>query len=303
MTKKTILVTGGAGFIASHIVDAYVALGHKVVVVDNLSTGSRKNLNPKARFYKADIKDLAQMRAIFKKERPQVVSHHAAIAEVVKSMRDPLNTFATNVDGTVNLLLCSGEFKVKKFIFSSTGGAMYGKPEKLPADETTTPTPLSPYGLSKLLGEECIKYYTAFYGFAYTIFRYGNVYGPRQNPHGEAGVVAIFGDLIKSGGRPIIFGDGSKTRDYIFVGDIVEANKKALSKGEGHIMNLGWGKQVSDRNMYDAITKTLHFKGAPLMKPFRPGELQKSALDARRARTVLGWKPKVALREGLARTL
>lgn len=301
--KKTILVTGGAGFIASHIVDAYVAQGHKVVIVDNLSTGFRKNLNPKARFYKSDIKNLAQMRAIFKKERPDILNHHAALAEVVKSMRDPLNTLATNVNGTVNLLLCSGEFGVKKFIFASTGGAMYGQPKKIPANEQTPVAPMSPYGLSKLLGEECIKYYAAFYGFSYTIFRYANVYGPRQNPHGEAGVVAIFGDLIKAGNRPTIFGDGSKTRDYVFVGDIVEASKAALVKGNGHLMNLGVGKQISDRNIYDAVAKTLKFKEKPTMKPFRPGEVQKIALDASYAKKVLGWKPKVALREGLARTL
>jgi len=298
-----IIVTGGAGFIASHIVDAYILQGYKVVVVDNLSTGFRKNLNPKAKFYKADIKNLKQLRAIFRKEKPQIVSHHAAIAEVAKSLRDPLHTFATNVGGTVNVLLCSGEAGISRFIFASTGGAIYGEPKKIPVDEHAPTVPLSPYGLSKLLDEECIKYYAAHYGFSYTIFRYTNVYGPRQNPKGEAGVVAIFGGLMKAGKRPIIFGDGTKVRDYLFVSDIVHANKKAILQKGSHLMNLGLGKPVRDREIFDTIAEIVKFRGRPIFKPFRTGEVYKITIDAHRAKKIIGWEPSVMLKEGLYRTL
>jgi len=301
--KKTILITGGAGFIASHIADAYIAEGHNVVIVDNLSTGFRANVNKKAKFYKADIKDLEQLRKIFKKEKPQIVSHHAAVAEVVRSLRDPKLTFATNVDGIVNVLMCAGEIGIQKFIFASTGGAIYGQPKRIPANEETLTMPLSPYGLSKLLGEECIKYYAAHYGFSYTIFRYTNIYGPRQNPKGEAGVIAIFGGLMKAGKRPIIFGDGTKIRDYLFVEDVVRANMHALSQSGNHLMNLGWGNQVRDREIFDAIAKILNYKGEPIFKPFRIGEVYKITIDASRAKKIMGWEPKITLKEGLLRTL
>ncbi len=206
-----ILVTGGAGFIGSHIIDAYVRLGHKVVVIDNLKTGFKNNLNKKAKFYRTDIRNLKSIKQIFKKEKFDIVNHHAAIAEVIKSIKNPLLTIETNVLGTINLLVASSENKIKKFIFASTGGAIYGEPKKIPVDENTPAKPLSPYGLSKLLAEESIKFYARNFGFDYLIFRYGNVYGPRQNPKGEAGVVAIFSYLIKNNKQPIIFGDGSKT--------------------------------------------------------------------------------------------
>src|SRR3989344_5224679 len=206
-----IIVTGSAGFIGSHIADRYRALGHTVVEVD-----IRSPKNP------IDINDAAALTALFKKEKPDIVNHHAAIAEVVKSIRDPLPTFQTNVLGTVNVLMAAGEAgTVKKILFASTGGAIYGEPKKLPADEATPATPLSPYGLSKLLGEEAIAFYSRMFGYAYLIFRYPNVYGPRQNPKGEAGVVAIFAELMKHGVRPTIFGDGTKARDYAYVDDIV----------------------------------------------------------------------------------
>lgn len=300
--KKTILVTGGAGFIASHLVDAYIAAGHKVVVVDNLWTGKRRNLNPKAKFYKADIRNLEALRKIFKKEKPSIVSHHAALVEVVKSLRDPINTFAVNVDGTVNLLMCSGENRVKKFIFASTA-ATYGEPKKMPVNENTPTVPISPYGLTKLLAEECIKYYASFYGFSYTIFRYTNVFGKRQNPHGEAGIVAIFTDLMKAKKRPTIFGDGTKTRDYIFVVDVVRANKKALTEKRSQLMNLGWGKEIRDREMYDAIAEIVKFKEEPFFKPVRAGEVIRFSLDARRAKKIFGWEPKTSLKAGLRQTL
>ena len=298
-----ILVTGGVGFIGSHIVDAYINLGYKVVVIDNLSTGFRKNLNPKAKFYKADIGDLLKIEKIFQKEKPQIVNHHAAIAEVVKSLRDPLPTLNVNVIGTINLLLAAGKIRVKKFIFSSTGGAIYGQPDKIPADENTPAIPLSPYGLSKLLGEECIKFYAKHYGFDYLIFRYPNVYGPRQNPKGEAGVVAIFSGLMRKGKQPTIFGDGSKTRDYVHIDDIVRANIIGLHKGKNEILNLGWAKKISDQKIFDTIAKNLNFKKPPIYAPFRKGEVYQIALSANKAKKILNWQPQIKLKEGVRKTL
>jgi len=301
-----IIITGGAGFIASHVVDAYIKAGHKVAVIDNLLTGFRKNVNPKARFYKADIKNLQLMERIMKHERPEVVNHHAAIAEVVKSLRNPIPTMETNVLGTTNVLLAFGKYgrgKNKEFIFSSSGGTVYGQPKKFPVSENTPLCALSPYGLSKLLGEEIIKFYSQQYNFRYIIFRYPNIYGPRQNPKGEAGVVAIFGGLIKRGLRPTIFGDGTKSRDYVYVGDIARANTMALTHNNNAILNLGWGGSVSDQEIFDTVAKELRFKQKPIYAPFRRGEVRRSALDARRARRILGWRPKVELSEGVKRTI
>lgn len=298
-----ILITGGAGFIGSHVVDAYLQAGYRVVVIDNLATGFRKNVNPRAKFYKADIRNAKKIEEIFKKERPDVVNHHAAIAEVVKSLRDPMPTLDVNVTGTVNLLLSSGKYGVKKFIFSSTGGAIYGEPKKIPADERTEPVPLSPYGLSKHLGELVIQFYAKMYGFNYIIFRYPNVYGPRQNPKGEAGVVAIFGGLMKSGKRPTIFGDGTKTRDYVYVGDITRANVLALQKGKNEIINLGWGKKISDRQIFDTIAKYTNFKEKPIYAPYRKGEVYQIAITNAKAKQILNWAPNVKFEEGVRRTL
>ena len=301
-----IIITGGAGFIASHIADEYIKAGHKVVIIDNLSTGFRKNINPKTKFYKADIRDKKTIDHIFQKEKPEILNHHAAIAEVVKSLRDPMPTFEVNVLGTANVLLAFGNYgkgKNKKIIFSSTGGAIYGEPKKIPADEKTTVAPLSPYGLSKLLDEEIIKFYARQYGFNYFIFRYPNVYGPRQNPKGEAGVVAIFGGIMKSGNQPIIFGNGTKARDYVFVKDIAHANIKALNKGENETINLGWGKPITDKEIFDAVAEATSFLKKPLYKPYRKGEVYKIALNAKRAEQILGWKPQIKLRDGVVETI
>ncbi len=251
-----IIVTGGAGFIGSHIVDAYIRAGHRVAVIDNLSTGFKKNLNPKAKFYNADIRELKTVEKIFRREKPTIVNHHAAIASVVESLKNPVPTFETNVIGTANLMIAFGKYggdKNKKIIFSSTGGALYGSPKKIPADEKTPVMPLSPYGLSKLLGEEIIKFYSQYFDLNYLIFRYPNVYGPRQNPKGEAGIVAIFSGLMKNRRRPTIFGDGSKARDYVYVGDIVKGNIIALNRGKNETLNLGCGKLVNDQKIFDIL--------------------------------------------------
>jgi UDP-glucose 4-epimerase len=297
-----IIVTGGAGFIASHVADAYINEGHKVVIIDNLLTGFRKNVNPKATFYKADIRDRAAMDKIFQKERPEIVSHHAAIAEVVKSLRDPIPTLQTNVLGITNVLVAFGNFgrgKNRKFIFSSTGGAMYGAPKHIPAKETEEPITLSPYGLSKHLGEEIIKFYARKDGFHYFIFRYANIYGPRQDPKGEAGVNAIFAGLMKAGKRPIIFGDGSKGRDYVYVDDIARANVIALKRGKNDVVNLGWGKLVTDTMIFNAMVKATGFKGKPIYAPYRKGEVYRISLDGSKAKKILGWKPTIKLEEGV----
>ena len=294
-----ILVTGGAGFIGSHVVDRYVDLGHEVAVIDNLSTGFEKNLNAKAKFFKADIRELEKIYEIVGDFQPDVINHHAALAEVTKSIENPSDTLAVNVMGTANVLLAGGKASIKHFIFSSTGGAIYGDPVHLPADESCKPAPLSPYGLSKLLGENIIEFYARIYGLTYTIFRYSNVYGPRQNPGGEAGVVAIFTNLIKSGTRPTIFGDGSKTRDYVYVGDIVSANELALDTTENNLLNLGWGKEISDQEIFDAIASALNFSEDSIYAPFREGEVSKISLDSTKARKILGWVPKVNITEGI----
>ena len=294
-----ILVIGGAGFIGSHIVDSYIKLGHKVVVIDNLKTGFKNNLNKKAKFYRTDIRNLKSIKQIFKKEKFDIVNHHAAIAEVIKSIKNPLLTIETNVLGTINLLVAGSENKIKKFIFASTGGAIYGEPEKIPVDENAPAEPLSPYGLSKLLAEESIKFYAKNFSFDYLIFRYGNVYGPRQNPKGEAGVIAIFSYLIKNNKQPIIFGDGSKTRDYVYVKDIVKANALGLSKGKNDIINLGCGKEISDFKVFETISKNLNPKIKPIFAHFRPGEVKHITLSNKKAYKVLGWKPQIKFEQGV----
>lgn len=304
MKKSKILVTGGAGFIGSHIVDAYIKLGHKVIIIDNLSTGFKKNINPKAIFYKMDIRDKKSIEKIFKKEKPQIVNHHAAIAEIIKSLRDPIPTIETNVIGTINLLMTGKDTGIKKFIFASTGGAIYGEPKKIPADEKTPAAPLSPYGLSKLQGEEAIACYARNFRFDYLIFRYPNVYGPRQDPRGEAGVVAIFSDLIKNGCKPTIFGDGTKTRDYIYVDDIIRANVIALTKGRNEILNLGWGKKISDQMIFDAIAKNINNNiDNPIYVPYRKGEVYQIALSAKKAKHKLNWSPKITFENGIKKYL
>lgn len=300
MKKKSVLVTGGAGFIASHITDAYLKKGYRVAIIDNLVTGSRKNLNPKAVFYKADIRNLEAVRQIIQKEKPEVINHHAAIVEVIKSMRDPVATYAVNVIGTANLLVAAIEGGVKKFIFASTGGAIYGEPKKIPADEKTPALPLSPYGFSKHSAEGFIQFYARASGMKYAILRYANVYGPRQNPKGEAGVVAIFAGLISQKIKPTIFGDGSKSRDYVYVGDIVEANMKATQKTNNTITNIGWGKKITDLDIFNAIAKNLEYEGQPNFAPYRKGEVYAISLNASRAKKLIGWSPKVPLMAGIA---
>ncbi|MDP3956792.1 MAG: NAD-dependent epimerase/dehydratase family protein, partial [bacterium] len=257
----------------------------------------------RAKFYQADIRDENKIRKIFSHEKPDMINHHAAIAEIAKSLRDPMPTIEVNVQGTINLLLRGGEAHIKKFIFASTGGAIYGEPKKNPASELFSEEPLSPYGLSKLFGERAVHFYAKYFGFDYFIFRYANVYGPRQNPKGEAGVVAIFSALMKAGRRPTIFGDGSKARDYVHVKDIARANVLALKRGKHDTVNIGWGRKVTDKNIFDALAGGLHFKEKPIYAEFRKGEVYQISLSAKKAEKVLGFKPRLDFESGISEYL
>jgi UDP-glucose 4-epimerase len=298
-----ILVTGGAGFIASHVVDTYLAAGHDVAVLDNLSTGSLANLHPRARFYEADICDAGAVTSIFARERPDVVNHHAAQMDVRRSTRDPVYDATCNILGSLNLLLACVRHSVHKVIYISTGGAVYGEPEHIPVPEEHPIRPISPYGVSKHTVEHYLHLYALQQGPCYTTLRYPNVFGPRQSPHGEAGVVAIFAGQLLAGARPCVFGDGAKTRDYVYIDDIARANLLALDRGDNGIFNLGSGLETSDRQVFDAVRAAVGAELEPLFEAPRVGEIQRIALNASRARTVLDWQPRVPFEEGVRRTV
>ncbi|MDY6861901.1 MAG: NAD-dependent epimerase/dehydratase family protein [Thermodesulfobacteriota bacterium] len=298
-----ILVTGGAGFIGSHLVDRLINDGHTVVVIDNLSLGRIEHVNSKAVFYKMDIRD-EKLAQIFKEEQPEIVSHHAAQASVTKSMENPFLDNDVNIRGTLNILECCRNYGVKKIIFSSTGGAVYGEPQRIPVNEQHPINPLSIYGLHKYFGEKYLYLYNENYGLQYIILRYSNVYGPRQNPNGEAGVIAIFSRQLLQGATPTIFGDGNKTRDYLYVDDVIEANLLVMDFNKnGRIFNLGWGLEITDKKIYYSIKEALGVNTKPIYGSKRPGELDRIALDAMYIKKELGWQPKVILKEGIAKTV
>lgn len=293
------LVTGGAGFIASHLSDRLIEAGHEVVIVDDLSTGKRANLPGRAKFYEVDIRDPG-LADVFETERPEVVFHHAAHADVTRSVRDPQYDASVNILGSLNLLECCRKYEVGKFIYANTGGALYGEPEYTPADESHPIAPVSPYGVSKRTVEHYLHVYRVNHGLTYTSLRYPNVYGPRQDPHGEAGVVAIFALKMLTGEQPIIFGDGSKTRDYCYVGDIVEANILALNTDRCGIYNLGRGIEVTDLEVFEAVRTAVGSKIDPAYAKVRPGEVEHIALDASKIERELGWKWKMDFADGVA---
>ncbi|MDP2637224.1 MAG: NAD-dependent epimerase/dehydratase family protein [bacterium] len=292
------LVTGGAGFIGSHVVDALIQKGHRVSVVDNLSTGFRKNLNPKASFYKADIRS-PKLKSIFQKEKPEVVFHFAAQIDVRKSVASPRDDAEINIMGSLNVLENCKKYKIKKIIFASSGGVMYGEASVLPTPETYPSQPLSPYGVAKLAVEQ----YLVVFGIPFVVLRFANVFGPRQNSKGEAGVVAIFADAILQGKRPVVFGSGSQTRDFVYVKDVVEASVLALKKQAAGICNLGTGKETSVNDIVKQLKELTGFKENARKAPAKTGEVQRSCLNSRRARRVLGWRPRYGLREGLKKTV
>lgn len=296
-----ILVTGGAGFIGSHVADAYVALGHEVAVVDDLSSGARENINPAAAFHHLDILD-PRLEEAFAAHRPQVVNHHAAQIDVRKATADPARDIAVNLLGTVRLLERCVAHRVERVVFASTGGAIYGEPEYLPADENHPIKPLSPYGLDKFAAEHYLRIFHQQGGPSRAVLRYANVYGPRQDPHGEAGVVAIFADAMLRGETPTIFGSGEQTRDFVYVGDVVRANVLALEADLPGPVNIGAGKPTSVNEIYRSLAQVIGFSRPAHHAPERPGEVRDIHLDCGLARRCLGWSAQVTLEEGLART-
>lgn len=296
-----ILVTGGAGFIASHITDAFINEGHEVFVLDDLSTGFEKNINQKAKFIKANICDKS-LSQLFEKEKFDVVNHHAAQMDVRRSVADPAFDANTNIIGTINLLQNSVKMGVKKFMFASTGGAVYGEQSYFPADEKHPTSPLSPYGISKLAVEKYLFFYNAQYKLSYTVLRYANIYGPRQNPFGEAGVVAIFSSKLLKGEQTIINGTGKQTRDYVFVGDVVKANVLTLNDSVSDIYNVGTGKETDVNELFNDLNKITD-KGMPEKHgPAAPGEQMRSVITSEKLFNKFKWKPDTPLKDGLRKT-
>ncbi len=296
-----VLVTGGAGFVGSHVVDRLIEVGHSVVVVDNLSTGRRENLAPEAKFYQVDICS-PKLLEVLDSERPACISHHAAQVSVPASIQDPLRDANTNIMGSLNLLAACVNIGIKKFIYISTGGAVYGEPEYLPCDEDHPINPLCPYGVSKHSVEHYLYLYSSLHGLNYTVLRYPNVYGPRQGVQGEAGVVAIFAQRMLGGNEVVINGSGEQERDFLYVSDAAEANLLALDRGDRRTYNLGWGEGVSVNRLFGLLKDITGYSGREIHGPPVP-EVFKSCLEARSARTELGWKPRIALEEGLLRTV
>ncbi len=309
-----ICVTGGAGFIGSHVVDSYIAEGHEVIVIDNLFTGKRQNLNSSARFYLMDIRS-ELLKEVFEIERPEIVNHHAAQASVPASVANPLFDADVNLLGLLNLLECSVKYGARKIIFISSGGAVYGEAENVPTPEEHPPLPSSPYAISKFASEHYLNSYRNSYGLDFTVLRYANIYGPRQVPHGEAGVVAIFMEKLLRGEVPTIYHyegepDGMM-RDYCYVEDIARANLLAIERGSGETFNIGTGVGTVTTDLYRNILNLMrgfsyakeHIYDEPHTGPARPGDLRKSCLDTRKAKNRFGWTSEYDLRAGLAKTL
>lgn len=296
-----ILQTGGAGFIGSWVAENYLKEGHEVLIYDNLSSGTAQNIPQDAEFVEGDIRNYSMLEEVFKKFRPEVINHHAAQINVRVSVDNPVFDAETNILGSINLLELSVKYKVAKFIFASTGGAIYGEPKTIPADELTDNQPLSPYGTSKLCVENYLNYYNKIYNLDFTALRYSNVYGERQNPHGEAGVVAIFCTNILNGKDCKVFGDGNQTRDYVHCEDVARANLLSLDSATG-IYNIGTSVSTS---VNDIVTKLKDFSGIDFNAehlPAVPGEVNHISLDTKLASTVLGWSPVLSFDTGLDRT-
>jgi len=300
--KMNIIVTGGGGFIGSNVVDALVKKGHKVAVVDDLSTGKKENLNPNAQFFNIDLREKNALEEVFQNSKPEIIYHIAAQIDVRKSAADPAFDASVNIIGSINLFELAVKYNVRRIIFSSTGGALYGEPENLPADENTLVAPLAPYGVSKYCTEQYLNYFKRMYGIERVILRYANVYGPRQDPLGEAGVIAIFTGRILNGENPIIYGDGTQTRDYIYVEDIVKANLLAMDGNEG-IYNIGTGIETSVNELVKMFSTVLNKDIKPVYEPPRKGEVQRIALYGTKANKELGFRPQFSLEEGLRKTI
>ncbi|NLI92084.1 MAG: SDR family oxidoreductase [Peptococcaceae bacterium] len=296
-----VLVTGGAGFIGSHIVDKLIEEKHQVVVVDNLSTGKLKNVNKAAIFFKGDITETEKIIKIFRAEEPEYVIHHAAQISVQNSLQDPYFDATINILGTLNILQCCKDYGVKKIIYASSA-AVYGDPKFLPIDEIHHINPLSPYGISKHTPEHFMKMYAKLFGLNYTVLRYSNVYGPRQDPQGEGGVVSIFMNNLLQGKPLIIYGDGNQTRDFIYVEDIAKANIIALSKGDREIFNICTTSQTSVNQLVQVLNQINQSNVRPVYHPQRQGDIKDSYLSNKKALSELYWKPEFSLYRGLELT-
>lgn len=298
-----ILVTGGAGFIGSHVVDRLVLEGHSVSVIDNLSTGKIENVNREAKFHKIDIVS-PRIERVFKKERPELICHLAAQMDVRRSVADPVYDAQSNIIGMLNLLENGIRYGVRKVIFASTGGAVYGEGVLYPTSEECLPRPISPYGISKLTGEHYLFYYNVSYGLNYVVLRYANVYGPRQDPFGEAGVVAIFSQKILRDEQPVINGNGMQTRDYVYVDDVVDSVLASIYNDVNDVFNVGTGIETTVNELFRhliEITGKSHIK--EMHGPAKKGEQQRSCLSYDKIRKALEWEPGVPLREGMTRTV
>jgi UDP-glucose 4-epimerase len=299
-----ILVTGGAGFIGSHVVDAYVAAGHEVAVIDNLSTGREENVNPAAKLHRVDVRDLAQVQGALAAVKPDVVNHHAAQSEVPKSVADPGYDAHVNVVGGLNVLKACVDSSVRKVIFSSTGGALYGEPDVVPADEDHPVRPLSPYGTSKLAFEQYLGTFDRTYGLRFTTLRYANIYGARQDFFAEEGrVVAIFASRMIEGKPVTIDGDGTQSRDMLHVGDVAVANLAALERGDGGTFHISTGIPVTINDLFRKLALLTEYRLEPEFGPARKGDVYRIALDNTRAKELLGWEPRIQLEEGLRLTV
>lgn len=297
-----ILVTGGAGFIGSNLVDTLIKAGHNVFVVDNLSTGNKLNLNKRAKFYETDICDKIELQKIFDIEKPETIFHLAAQANVSASVKDPAFDIKVNVIGTINLLELCRDFSVKKFVFSSTGGAIYGENAPRPTPETAKEYPLTPYGMDKLQAEKYIEFFAKNFEMKPVILRYANVYGPRQNSHGEAGVIAIFTAKMLANESYQLYGDGEQTRDFVYVSDVVDANLKALEFSSTGIFNIGSGKETSINEITGILKKITQTSVEPTIKPAKL-EQRCSCLDSSLAQKTLDWHPTISIEEGMKKTV
>jgi UDP-glucose 4-epimerase len=297
-----IVVTGGAGFIASHIVDAYLHQGHEVHVIDDFSTGRKSNLNSNAVVHESNIAD-PEAAKLIGKIQPDVLNHHAAQMDVRHSVEDPLFDAGVNVLGFLNLLEACKKAGTQRIIFASSGGAIYGDKEPIPADEGHAKEPMSPYGVSKMTGELYLAYYYTAFGIRYVALRYANVYGPRQSTKGEAGVVAIFISQLLAEQNPIINGDGKQTRDYVFVGDVVEANVAALETSHVGGINIGTGRETDVSTICGLLQQATNSRVEAVHGPAKAGEQMRSCLETALAARVLGWRPEVGIDEGFERTI
>lgn len=291
-------MTGGAGFIASHIQDAYIAQGHEVAVLDNLSSGQKENLHPQAKFYEMDIRD-PQLKTVLEEFQPEIINHHAAQINVRHSVENPAEDCEINALGLINLMEAARSQNVKKVIFASSGGAIYGEQQNFPADENHPTEPASPYGITKLISEKYLDFYQQTYGIPSVILRYANVYGPRQNPHGEAGVIAIFLQKMLRGETVSINGDGLQTRDYVFVADVVAANALALQEGVSGVYNIGTGVETSVWDIFNTLAAELNYSQEPASGPAQLGEQRRSVLSTAKIKSAMGWEARYSLKDGI----